>query len=105
MLACTGYPNFDGIEIFDVLLCNFVDELGEERKIPAVGKQGILEDFVKNCSVDEWSGSFTCGLYTVLQNCTAHAAIRIGNNSSRHQLVRVENEQVLCVVDNTVSFE
>lgn len=97
-------PNLDCIQVFNVSVGNAVDYLAHRSPVPRVGRQCLLKDLVEQCAVDEWSRRIIRRLNPILENSSAHARKRVGHHRCGYQLVRVDDNDVLGVVDHAAAI-
>lgn len=51
MLLRGWNPDFDGVQIFNVLGCDAVNDLGQLEAVPGICKERILKDLVQHRAV------------------------------------------------------
>lgn len=84
-----SHAHFDGVQVLDMFVRGSLDDLCEEWTVPFVGQQSLLEDLVKDGSVDEGRRRLACCLDPVLQNGTTHTTKGICDDSRGDELVGV----------------
>lgn len=87
-----------------MLLCNPINNFGQKREVPLVCQQGILEYFMEHSAINEGRRWLASSLDAVLQNSTSHTPKGVCNNCCGYELIGMQDEKILRVIDNTLSF-
>lgn len=91
------------IQIFNMLLHNSINDAAEKPQIPLVRHEGFLEDFMEHCAVDQRCSRLTGRFYAVLQYRSTYAGERIGYDSGRYQLIWMQYQDVVRIVNGTLT--
>lgn len=102
MLTSSGHGHFDLVQVFHVLVGDFVNEATKEGIAPLICHHCLLKYLMQQGAVDQRRGGFAGRLHAILEDGSSHAGKTICYYRGRYQLIWVKNENVLVVVNNAL---